>query len=39
VHDISEAQKASQEVVSLPMFPDMDENTMNRVIEAVRASL
>lgn len=38
VHDIPVARQAADQVVSLPMFPDMTENTQNQIIEAVRSS-
>lgn len=36
VHDIPVARKAANEVVSLPMYPDMPESIQNQIIEAVR---
>jgi UDP-2-acetamido-2-deoxy-ribo-hexuluronate aminotransferase len=37
VHDISVARKAANEVVSLPMYPDMTESIQNQIIEAVKS--
>jgi UDP-2-acetamido-2-deoxy-ribo-hexuluronate aminotransferase len=39
VHDISEARKASQQVVSLPIYPDMSPQIQEKIIESVRQSL
>lgn len=39
VHDISEARKASQQVVSLPIYPDMSPQIQDKIIESVRQSL
>jgi UDP-2-acetamido-2-deoxy-ribo-hexuluronate aminotransferase len=37
VHDIPAARKAADEVVSLPMYPDMSEAIQNQIIEAVKS--
>jgi UDP-2-acetamido-2-deoxy-ribo-hexuluronate aminotransferase len=39
VHDISEAREASQQVVSLPIYPDMSPQIQEKIIESVRQSL
>lgn len=38
-HDISTARWAAQHVVSIPMYPDMDEKIQNVVIDAVKKSV
>lgn len=37
VHDVSNARKASKEVVSLPMYPDMKPDVQAQIIDAVLA--
>ncbi len=37
-HDISNARKAAEHVVSLPMFPDMSEETQAKIVSAVHAA-
>ncbi len=39
VGTLPEAQKAAQEVVSLPIYPDMSENIQEQIITAVQSSL
>lgn len=36
IHDISIARNAAEHVVSLPMYPDMTEETQNRIIQTVK---
>lgn len=38
-HDLSEAKKASREVISLPIYPDMSQDIQQRIIEAVIQSV
>ena len=35
IHDITQARKAANEVVSLPMFPDMTHDIQDQIIETV----
>lgn len=35
VHDVSHARKAASEVMSLPMYPDMQDGTQSQIIAAV----
>jgi UDP-2-acetamido-2-deoxy-ribo-hexuluronate aminotransferase len=37
--DWKNARWAAEHVISLPMYPDMDETTQNKIIEAVRKSV
>ena len=37
IHDISNARKAAEHVVSLPMYPDMTEDVQEQVISAVQS--
>lgn len=39
IHDISTSRWAADHVVSLPMYPDMDEKTQDIVIDAVKKSV
>jgi len=39
IHDISLSRWAAQHVVSLPMYPDMDDRTQDIVIDAVKKSV
>ncbi len=39
IHDISISRWAANHVVSLPMYPDMDDKTQDIVIEAVKKSV
>lgn len=38
-HDITEARKASESVVSLPMYPDMTDEVQNQIIKAVQTAI
>jgi UDP-2-acetamido-2-deoxy-ribo-hexuluronate aminotransferase len=38
-HDISKARHAAEHVISLPMFPDMDTATQDKIIAAVIAAM
>lgn len=38
-HDISISRWAADHVISLPMFPDMDDRTQDQVIDAVKKSI
>ena len=38
-HDWSKARWAAENVISLPMYPDMDEATQDRVIDSVKKAL
>ena len=37
IHDITEARKAANEVVSLPMYPDMAHDVQDQIIEIILA--
>jgi dTDP-4-amino-4,6-dideoxygalactose transaminase len=39
LYNLPEAEKASSEVISLPMFPDMTDAQVAQVIAAVKASV
>jgi UDP-2-acetamido-2-deoxy-ribo-hexuluronate aminotransferase len=39
IHDISVSRWAAEHVVSIPMYPDMDEKTQNTVIDAVKKAV
>ena len=39
IHDISASRWAANHVVSLPMYPDMDDKTQDIVIDAVKKSV
>jgi len=39
IHDISISRWAADHVVSIPMYPDMDEKTQNIVIDAVKKAV
>lgn len=38
-HDITQSRWAAQHVISLPMFPDMDDQTCQTVIDAVKTAV
>lgn len=39
IHDITNSRWAANHVISLPMFPDMDEQTCQTVIDAVKTAV
>ncbi|MCB0362908.1 MAG: DegT/DnrJ/EryC1/StrS family aminotransferase, partial [Bdellovibrionales bacterium] len=39
VHDIKQATQAAQEVVSLPLYPDMSSDVQHKIIDAVSLAL
>ncbi len=39
IHDIRESQRAAEEVISLPMYPDMNEQIFDRICSAVEKSV
>lgn len=38
-HDITNSRWAASHVISLPMFPDMDQPTMQKIVDCVRTSV
>jgi UDP-2-acetamido-2-deoxy-ribo-hexuluronate aminotransferase len=38
-HDITQSRWAASHVISLPMYPDMDDKTQDIVIDAVKKSI
>ncbi|MFN3697682.1 MAG: DegT/DnrJ/EryC1/StrS family aminotransferase [Pseudobdellovibrio sp.] len=38
-HDITHSRWAAQHVISLPMFPDMNQETQQKVVEAVKTAV
>jgi len=38
-HDITQSRWAANHVISLPMFPDMDDQTCQTVIDAVKTAV